>query len=329
MFAQIAAIAKAGAAVEDKTMTANIFIDGEAGTTGLQILDRLGGRADIVFTHLGDDRRKDVNARRDALNGADISILCLPDDAARDAVALVENSAARIIDASTAHRTADGWVYGFPEYSESQGALIKSAARVTNPGCYAISSIAILHPLVAAGLLPAEYPVTINAVSGYSGGGKSLIAAFEDDTSAIHTDSNYFLYGLGLEHKHTEEIRALGGLSNRPLFMPSVGRYAQGMITSVPLQLWSLPGSPKPADIHAALADHYQGGTVSVASLAEAEAVNAHLDPEALNGTDEMILYVFANEARGQVVVSALLDNLGKGAAGQAVQNLDLMLQNI
>jgi N-acetyl-gamma-glutamyl-phosphate reductase len=326
---RIAAIAKAGRAVEDKTMTAKIFIDGEAGTTGLQILDRMQGRADITFTHLGDDRRKDLNARRDALNGADISILCLPDDAARDAVALVENSAACIIDASTAHRTADGWVYGFPEYDDGQADKIKSAARVTNPGCYAISSISILHPLVSNGLLPGDYPVTINAVSGYSGGGKSLIAAFEDEGSANHTDSNFFLYGLGFEHKHTEEIRILGGLSNRPLFMPSVGRYAQGMITSVPLQLWSLPGAPGPADIHEALAAHYRDGTVRVASLAEAQAVNAHLDPEALNGTDEMILYVFANEASGQVVVSALLDNLGKGAAGQAVQNLDLMLNNI
>jgi len=309
-------------------MTAKIFIDGEAGTTGLQILDRLQGRTDIEFTHLGDDRRKDLAARSDALNGADISILCLPDDAARDAVALVENQHARIIDASTAHRTADGWVYGFPEYDKNQADKIKGAGRVTNPGCYAISSISILHPLVDAGLLAADYPVTINAVSGYSGGGKSLIAAFEDAGNENYTDSNYFLYGLGLEHKHTEEIRILGGLANRPLFMPSVGRYAQGMITSVPLQLWSLPGAPKPADIHSVLADHYRGGTVSVASLAVADAVNAHLDPEALNGTDEMMIYVFANEVRGQVVISALLDNLGKGAAGQAVQNLDLMLNN-
>jgi N-acetyl-gamma-glutamyl-phosphate reductase len=310
-------------------MTAKVFIDGEAGTTGLQILDRLQGRADIELLHLGDDRRKDLAARKDALNGADISILCLPDDAARDAVPLIDNGAARVIDASTAHRTADGWVYGFPEYDAGQADKIKSAARVTNPGCYAISAISILHPLVSAGLLPADYPVTINAVSGYSGGGKSLIAAFEDESAGDHTDSNYFLYGLGLEHKHTEEIRVLGSLKNRPLFMPSVGRYAQGMITSVPLQLWSLPGSPKPADIHGALAAHYQHGTVSVASLAEAVAANAHLDPEALNGTDDMIIYVFANENHGQVVVSALLDNLGKGAAGQAVQNLDLMLSQV
>ena len=310
-------------------MTAKIFIDGETGTTGLQILDRLRGRADIDLLHLGDDRRKDLEARKDALNGADISILCLPDDAARQAVALIDNPSARVIDASTAHRTAEGWVYGFPEFDVGQANLVRSASRVTNPGCYAISSIAILHPLVSAGLLPADYPVTINAVSGYTGGGKSLIAAFEDNRTEDHTDSNYLLYGLGLEHKHTEEIRVKGSLRNRPLFVPSVGRYAQGMITSVPLQLWSLPGTPKPADIHRALAAHYQGGGVRVAALAEAEGVKDHLDPETLNGTDEMIIYVFANEARGQVVVSALLDNLGKGSAGQAVQNLDLMLKNI
>ncbi len=327
LFAVIAAIAKAGAAVEDKTMTAKIFIDGEAGTTGLKILERLQGRADIDFLHLGDDRRKDLEARKDALNGADISILCLPDDAAREAVSLIENGAARVIDASTAHRTSEGWVYGFPEYDAGQADQIKAASRVTNPGCYAISAISILHPLVSAGLLPADYPVTINAVSGYSGGGKSLIAAFEDNRGEDHTDSNFFLYGLGLEHKHTEEIRVLGGLDNRPLLVPSVGRFAQGMITSVPLQLWSLPGTPKPADIQAALAAHYQKDDVTVATAAEAKAAAAHLDPEALNGTDDMIIYVFANEARGQAVVAAVLDNLGKGAAGQAVRNLDLMLE--
>jgi|TARA_Y100000294_G_scaffold160968_1_gene165015 N-acetyl-gamma-glutamyl-phosphate reductase len=329
---ETAAIAKAVAAEEDKIMAYKIFVDGGAGTTGLQILDRLAGRADIELLHLGDDRRKDLEARKDALGAADVSILCLPDDAAREAVSLVDNRSARLIDASTAHRTADGWVYGFPEYDAGQAELIKGADRVTNPGCYALGSVSMLHPLVAAGLLPADYPVTINAVSGYSGGGKSLIAAFEDKDAEGYTDSNYYLYGLGLEHKHTEEIRVLGGLQNRPLFVPSVGRFAQGMIVSLPLQLWSLPGSPKPADIHAALADHYGGakntGSVTVASLAEAEALSAHLDPEALNGTDGLTLYVFANQARGQALVCAVLDNLGKGAAGQAVQNLDLMLEH-
>ncbi|NQV54425.1 MAG: N-acetyl-gamma-glutamyl-phosphate reductase [Rhodospirillales bacterium] len=308
-------------------MTSTVFIDGEAGTTGLQILDRLRSRADIDMIHLGDDRRKDLAARKEAVNGADISILCLPDDAAREAVSLIDNPDARVIDASTAHRTAEGWVYGFPEYDGGQADKIKSASRVSNPGCYAISSVSILHPLISAGLLPADHPVTINAVSGYSGGGKALIAAFEDPGVPDHTDSNYFLYGLGLEHKHTEEIRVLGSLKNRPLFVPSVGRFAQGMAVSLPLQLWSLPGAPKPADIHAALADHYAaGGTVTVAPMAESQALAGHLDPESLNGTDEMRLHVFANDAREQAVVCAILDNLGKGAAGQAVQNLDLML---
>ena len=227
-------IAKSGAAVGDETMTATVFIDGEAGTTGLQILDRHGERTDIELLYLGDDRRKDLDARKEALNGADISILCLPDDAAREAVTLVDNNAVRIIDASTAHRTADGWVYGFPEYDASQADQIKSATRVTNPGCYAVASVSILHPLVNAGLLPADYPVTLNAVSGYSGGGKSLIANFEDDSVANYTDSIFYLYGLGLEHKHTEEIRALSSLENRPLFVPSVGRFSQGMIVSLP-----------------------------------------------------------------------------------------------
>jgi N-acetyl-gamma-glutamyl-phosphate reductase len=308
-------------------MSATIFIDGEAGTTGLQILERLRGRDDINLIHLGDDKRKDIDVRRDALNSADISILCLPDDASREAVSLIDSNSARVIDASIAYRTDPDWTFGFPEYGPGRRDEIAKSMRVTNPGCYACGSIAMLHPLTARGLIPADHPVTINAVSGYSGGGKSLIAAFEDDSAANHTDSAFYLYGLGLEHKHTEEIRVLGGLNNRPLFVPSVGRYAQGMIVSVPLQLWALPGKPTPADIHAALANHYAGQKfVTVADLAETDDMAAHLDPEALNGTNEMKLYVFGNEARGQAVVTAVLDNLGKGASGQAVQCLNLML---
>lgn len=305
---------------------AKIFIDGEAGTTGLQILDRLKDRGDLDLLHLGDDRRKDTAARAEMLNDADISILCLPEDASREAVALIENDTARVIDASIAYRTDPDWAYGFAEYKPGQRDVIAASKRVSNPGCYACSSIAAIYPLVSAGILPSDFPVTINAVSGYSGGGKALIAAFEDAASADHTESAFYLYGLGLAHKHTPEIQALSELIHAPVFVPSVGRFAQGMLISLPLQLWALEGSVTPTDIHAALADHYAGQEfVTVAPLADTAAMN-NLDPEDLNDTNMMKLYVFANQAAGQAVVSAQLDNLGKGASGQAVQNLNLML---
>jgi N-acetyl-gamma-glutamyl-phosphate reductase len=311
-------------------MTPRVFIDGEAGTTGLQIAQRLSGRRDIELLHLNDAERRDTRRRAEMLNAADVSILCLPDEAAREAVELIENDRARVIDASTAHRTAPGWTYGFAEYDEDRPAEIAASTRVTNPGCYACGAISMLHPLVKHGLLPADYPVLINAVSGYSGGGKSLIAKFEDPDSPDATDSNFYLYGLGLEHKHVPEIQLHGSLSRRPLFVPSVGRFAQGMIVSLPLQLWSLPGSPAPRDIYAALAEHYAGKDgpqgVEVASLDESAAARDWLDAEALNGADRLTLHVFANQSREQAVVCAVLDNLGKGAAGQAVQNLELML---
>lgn len=308
-------------------MSATIFIDGEAGTTGLQIFERLRGRDDLELIHLDDAKRKDAAARKDALNQADISILCLPEDASREAVSLIDNPSARVIDASIAYRTDPDWVFGFPEFGAGQRDRIAAARWVTNPGCYACGSIAMLHPLVSAGILPADFAATINAVSGYSGGGKKLIAAFEDAAAPDHTESAFYQYALALEHKHTEEIRVHGGLTHRPLFVPSVGRFAQGMIVSLPLQLWALPGEPNPADIHAALAAHYAGQRfVTVAGEVEAEGMASALDPEALNGTNDMKLYVFGNAARGQAVVTAVLDNLGKGASGQAVQCLNLML---
>ena len=311
-------------------MTAKVFIDGEAGTTGLQIAQRLSSRSDIELLHLSDADRKDTRRRAEMLNRADVSLLCLPDDAAREAVSLIDNDGARVIDASTAHRTAPGWTYGFPEYDVSRPAEIAASKRVTNPGCYACGAVSMIHPLVAQGLLPADYPVVINAVSGYSGGGKKLIAAFEDPDSVDATDSNFYLYGLGLEHKHVPEIQVHGSLRNRPLFVPSVGRFAQGMIVSLPLQLWSLPGTPKSRDIHAVLTEHYKGKDgpqgVSVAPLAASETVRDMLDAETLNSADSLTIHVFANEAREQAVICAVLDNLGKGAAGQAVQNLELML---
>ena len=308
-------------------MAAKVFIDGEAGTTGLQIVQRLEARRDVELLHLSPSERKDEQRRAVMLNAADVSILCLPDDAARAAVALIENEGARVIDASTAHRTAAGWTYGFPEHDAVRPAQIAASKRVSNPGCYACAAVAMLHPLIEQGLLPADQPVTINAVSGYSGGGKKMIASYEDPASPDATESNYGLYGLDLEHKHVPEIEMHGSLSRRPLFVPSVGRFAQGMIVSLPLQLWSLPGAPKARQVHAALAEHYAGKRgVSVAPVEESALLRDHLDAEMLNGTNGLTLHVFANEAREQAVVCAVLDNLGKGAAGQAVQNLNLML---
>ncbi len=307
-------------------MTAKIFIDGDVGTTGLQIKSRLEGREDIRLLTLDGTVRKDPARRAEMLNAADISILCLPDDAAIEAASLVTNSTSRLIDASTAHRIADGWVYGFPEYTKQQAADIAGADRVANPGCYALTSVSILHPLVAAGILPANWPVTINAVSGYSGGGKGLIAEFEDTTYAGYTETPFFVYGLSLAHKHLPEITRWGGLEHAPLFVPSVARYKQGMIVQIPLQLWSLPGNWSSDDVHAALSDHYAGQRF-VTVVAPSESHNmARMAPQSLNNTNELHIYVFADTDKKQAVVAGLLDNLGKGASGQAVQNLNLML---
>ena len=230
-------------------MTATVFIDGEQGTTGLQIHARLSARKDVSLLSLAHADRRNVDLRREMLNRADIVILCLPDDAAIEAVSMIENPNVRVIDASTAHRTADGWVFGFPEYDAAQRKRVAEAKRVSNPGCYAVASISLLHPLVSAGLLPADWPVTINAVSGYSGGGKSMIAEFEDPKSAAYTEAPFFVYGLTLKHKHVPEIQKHGGLTRRPIFVPSVARFPQGMIVQIPVQLWALPGAPTPATI--------------------------------------------------------------------------------
>ncbi len=308
-------------------MTATIFIDGEAGTTGLQIRDRLAGHSGIEHIRLGDTERKDPSKRRQALNDADVSILCLPDDAAREAVSMIdESSKARVIDASTAHRVTDGWTYGMPELDAGQAALIAGSRWVSNPGCYSNASISILAPLVAEGIVPADWPATINAVSGYSGGGKGMISSFEDPADPNHTDEAFRVYGLGLVHKHVPEIQKWTGLKNRPLFVPSVGRFRQGMIVQVPLQLWAMPGKPTVEAVHAALVQRYDGCRfVTVVPLDDCASM-AGLEPEALNGSNELRLHVFGNAAEGQAVVMGLLDNLGKGASGLAVQNLNLML---
>lgn len=306
-------------------MTQTVFIDGEAGTTGLQIMERLENRTDLSFLRLLDFERKDLARRADMLNSADVVILCLPDDAARDAVAMIKNTNVKVIDASTAHRVADGWAYGMPEYDDNQAEKIASAKRVTNPGCYAITSISILYPLTKAGILSQSQAITINAISGYSGGGKQMISDFET-ANGIYANTPFRVYGLDLNHKHLPEVQKWGGLEHAPLLVPSVGNFRQGMIVQVPLQLWSLPGSPRSEDVHAALASHYAGQPfVTVKSLAETSKMTG-LGPEGLNGTNELHLYVFRNDEMGQVVVMGLIDNLGKGASGQAVQNLNLMI---
>ncbi len=307
-------------------MPPRVFIDGEAGTTGLQIRARLEARDDIDLLSIDPARRKDAEARAERLNDADLVILCLPDDAAREAVALIRNPAVKVIDASTAHRVAPDWAFGFPECAPGQRQAVAAARRVSNPGCYSTGAIALLAPLVRAGLVPADWPVTINAVSGYSGGGKAMIAEFEDQASPGFTKVPYRIYATGLEHKHVPEIQAHAGLAHRPLFAPAVGRYAQGMIVEVPLQLWALPERPTPFALHAALERAYAGERfIEVASAEEAAAMKT-LDPEGLNGTNRMKLFVFGNEAAGQARLVALLDNLGKGASGAAVQNMNLML---
>jgi N-acetyl-gamma-glutamyl-phosphate reductase len=315
-------------------VTRTVFIDGEAGTTGLQIRQRLEGRNDISIASIDAARRKDPAARAEMLNDADAVILCLPDDAAKEAVGMIRNNRTRVIDASSAHRVADGWTYGFPEMDAAQRDTIAGAGRVTNPGCYATGAIALLRPVVAAGLVPKDWPVTINAVSGYSGGGKSLIAAFEDEKSPSATNDNFRLYAMGVVQKHIPEIQAYSELAGRPLFIPSVGRFAQGMLVSIPLQLWAMPGKPTLAQLHAAIADRYAGEHyVDVEPLALTEEIGlaSSLDPrnpepEGLNDTNRMTLSVYGSAKHGQAVLLAKLDNLGKGASGQAVQNLNIML---
>ena len=303
-----------------------IFIDGEVGTTGLQILDRLKGRKEFDVLHLAEKQRKEIAARAEMINAADICILCLPEDASRDAVSLIQNDVTKVIDASIAFRTDPDWDYGFPEYSSNQSEVISKSKRVSNPGCYACASIAIIHPLVTSGVLPSDFPVNINAVSGYSGGGKNLIAAFEGQHSEAKINSTFYLYGLGLSHKHTPEIQKWCGLDNAPLFVPSVGRFSQGMLVSVPLQLWQLKNNLTSNEIQEVLKEHYLGQPfVKVHSLPDTANIE-NIDPEELNGSNMLNIYIFANDKNAQAVICAQLDNLGKGASGQAVQNLNLML---
>jgi N-acetyl-gamma-glutamyl-phosphate reductase len=307
-------------------MVAKVFIDGEAGTTGLQIRQRLEGRRDLQLVAIDPGLRKDAAARRDHLNAADVVVLCLPDDAARQAVSLIENPQVRVIDASTAHRTAAGWTFGFPEMAPRQRRAIEGAPRVSNPGCWSTGFIALVRPLVDQGLIPADWMVTVGGVSGYSGGGRAMIAEFEDETASNHTTAPFRLYGLTMAHKHLPEMQRHAGLSHPPLFTPAVGRYFKGMIVEAPLALRALPGAPVLSDVRAALADAYSSEPfVEVASASESEAMTT-VAPETLNGTNRMRLHVFGSDDLGQARLVAVLDNLGKGASGAAVQNLNLML---
>lgn len=305
-------------------MTPLVFVDGDQGTTGLQVRQWLAGRNDLRLLQLPFEHRKSATHRAEALNDCDVALLCLPDEAAREAVALVRRPGVRVIDASSAHRTSPGWVYGLPELEAAQSARITTAARVSNPGCYPTGAVALLKPLIDEGLVPPDYPLVINAVSGYSGRGR---AGLEDHEGVGAASALPFqVYGLGLNHKHVPEIQRYAGLAHAPLFVPAYGHYRQGIVLTIALHLRLLPVGVTAARLHDTLSARY-AGQAFVEVQAPADDVDAQrLDPQALNGSNQLRLTVFPQERTGQVLLAAVFDNLGKGAAGAAVQNLALML---
>ncbi|WP_412057988.1 N-acetyl-gamma-glutamyl-phosphate reductase [Bartonella sp. DGB2] len=308
-------------------MTPKIFIDGEHGTTGLQIQKRLQKRQDIELLSIPHTARHEVSLRQEYLHSADISILCLPDEVASTTVTLLaSNNTSRIIDTSTAHRTTAGWTYGLPELTKGQKTAIASAQRVANPGCYASGAIALIRPLREAGLLSDEYPINLHAISGYSGGGKQMIAQMENPQHSDYNPTQHFFYGLQLNHKHLAEIQYHGLLSAKPIFSPSVGRFAQGMIVHLPLHRRLFHMSASIQDIRAIFNQHYVGQNIINLATEEETLSTQRLNPESLAGKDEMRLFLFHDDKEGLFNFCAVFDNLGKGAAGAAVQNLDLML---
>lgn len=311
-------------------MRTKVFIDGEHGTTGLQIQKRLANRSDLEILSIPHDKRHDVAARRERLNECDIAILCLPDDAAIETVKLLsDNNKVRVIDSSTAYRASADWVYGFAELTSGQSRKIASARFVANPGCYPTGAIGLIRPLRESGIIKEDYPISLNAVSGYTGGGKKMIAEMEDTPPSGITPANYFIYGLNLNHKHVKEIKVHGMLTNTPVFIPSVSRFPQGMIVNLPLHKSLMSKSATTKDLREIFAKHYQGqSNVSIASEEDNNSLN-RLDAEQLANTDKMSLYVFGDDSNGIYNLCAVLDNLGKGASGAAVQNLDLMIGNM
>ena len=303
-----------------------IFIDGQAGTTGLQIHSRLSARKDIAILEIDPQHRKDLRVRKELLNSADLVILCLPDAAATEAASLVESENVRILDASSAHRVSRDWTYGLPEISEQQARAIQNARLVSNPGCYPTGAILLLHPLIESGLLPSEYPYSINAVSGYTGGGRDAIGRFEDNTREEFIGSQILRYALHHEHKHIKEIVMFAGLDKKPVFTPSYGRYRQGIILQIPIQLSNIRGNLDADSLRATLTNYYSHSTFVKVLTNEQTNLLEGIDPETHNNSNAISLIVLSPKGTDHVVLCAIYDNLGKGASGAAVQNLEIML---
>ena len=301
-----------------------IFIDGEEGTTGLEIYSRLSQSTDLEIIQLGTEKRKDTSAREEAINQSDITILCVPDDTARHAITLIKNPATKIIDASTAHRTTSGWDYGFTEYRPGYRNILEQSKRISNPGCYAIGAVSAIYPLIKKGILPRDWPLSINAVSGYSGGGKALIKKFEN--LAPSKEPNFYDYSLTLKHKHLPEIQLWGGVTTQPIFLPSVANYYKGMLVHVPLNLSMLPKKPSFESLVTCYREHYENEKFIEITEHAGRPEEGQIDPQANNGTNTLHLHLLT-DVRGELaIVVAQLDNLGKGASGQVLQNVNMLL---